>query len=90
MVPTPTGALTQLWTATSEEGRSHGGKVRFSSSLYSSASSTRRQTYFSLLLRRSSQHLIPFCRIGTSSPHARDEKLGDKVWEWVEKECEGF
>ncbi|ELU36755.1 hypothetical protein AG1IA_09214 [Rhizoctonia solani AG-1 IA] len=54
--PASYGALTQLWSGTTPDGKSHNGKF-----------------------------LIPWARIGDAGPSSHDEKLAEKLWNWLEE-----
>ncbi|KAF8682806.1 short chain dehydrogenase [Rhizoctonia solani] len=58
--PASYGALTQLWSGTTPDGKSHNGKF-----------------------------LIPWARIGDAGPSSHDEKLAEKLWNWLEEHVKG-
>lgn len=36
------------------------------------------------------QYYVPWCQPGPTRPEAHDEALQERLWDWCERECEGF
>lgn len=69
------GALTQLWAGTSLDGLGLGGEVHTFDLILSRVP-----------LKRVTQYLVPWARVGEARKEARDAGLGKKLWAWMEEQ----
>lgn len=90
LYPAHLGAIIQVWSGTTEEGRTHGGKVSSPSALLSLLWSELTLSPISFSFSPPSQFLVPWARVGRAVPAAHDEALAKKLWDFMEHLCEGY